>query len=61
MRRDTVTVWRDDAGQARWTWSSANGRILGDSGEGYKNERACRKQAQRLAAGVGAKLIDQTR
>lgn len=61
-RPDTVTIYRSiEDGQVRWTWASSNGRTLGDSGEGYVQPQHCRHQAERLAAGVGAVLIDTTR
>jgi len=61
-RPDTVTIYRSlEDGQVRWTWASANGRTLGDSGEGYVTPQHCRHQAERLATGVGAVLIDTTR
>lgn len=59
-RPDTVTVYRDTQGDVRWTWASANGLTLGDSGQGYADPRNCRVQAKRLAAGVGATYMDNT-
>jgi uncharacterized protein YegP (UPF0339 family) len=34
-------VYKDDKGEWRWTLKSRNGRITGDSGEGYKNKQDC--------------------
>lgn len=36
---DYVEVYRDDAGELRWRYKSANNvDILADSGEGYRNQ-----------------------
>jgi len=34
-------VYKDDKGEWRWRAKSRNGRITGDSGEGYKNKADC--------------------
>jgi len=34
-------VYKDNAGEWRWTLIAANGRKIGDSGEGYKNKQDC--------------------
>lgn len=34
---DYVEVYRDDAGEDRWRYKTANGEVLADSAEGYKN------------------------
>lgn len=31
----------DEAGEWRWHLKAGNNKIIGDSGEGYKTERAC--------------------
>lgn len=37
-RAGRVEFYRDDAGEHRWRVKSPNGKILADSGEGYKRE-----------------------
>lgn len=36
----TFYVYKDDAGELRWRLRSGNGKIIADSGEGYKTKRA---------------------
>ncbi len=45
---DTLTVWRDQAGEYRWTRKSANGRKLATSGEGYRDWKDCFDMAKSL-------------
>lgn len=40
-REGKVEFYRDVAGDWRWRIKAANGRILADSGEGYKRRRSC--------------------
>lgn len=35
MRRPTIYLYRDLAGEWRWRFVATNGRTLADSGEGY--------------------------
>ena len=34
-------VYKDNAGQWRWRFIAANGRIIADSAEGYWNQADC--------------------
>jgi uncharacterized protein YegP (UPF0339 family) len=34
-----IEVYKDDAGEWRWRMMSGNGRIVAESGEGYKERR----------------------
>jgi len=38
----TFEVYQDKAGEWRWRLKSRNGRIVGDSSEGYHNEADCK-------------------
>jgi uncharacterized protein YegP (UPF0339 family) len=46
--RLTLAVYRDAAGEWRWRLKARNGRVLGDSGEGYTR----RASAVRAAKGA---------
>lgn len=35
-------IYLDQAGEYRWRCEAANGRIMADSGEGYRNYQDCR-------------------
>lgn len=47
ITHDFVEVYKDEAGEYRWRRKSRNGKILSDSGEGYKRRSDCLKQAIR--------------
>lgn len=40
MKRSTFEIYRDSSLQFRWRFVASNGRILADSGEGYKRRRS---------------------
>ncbi len=46
-----VHVFQDKAGEWRWNVRAANGRIIADSGEGYKRRHAAEKAVWRLWLG----------
>lgn len=48
VKRDTVVIYRDRAGQWRWRRTTPNGNIIADSGEGYKNRTFCERMAKRV-------------
>lgn len=47
-----LRVYRDKAGEWRWRVFSRNGRIMADSGEGYRRQSSCRDAARKLFAGL---------
>lgn len=47
----TITVYRDTVGEWRWRLKARNGRVVGDSAEGYRNRGHCVRMAKRVAAG----------
>ena len=58
MKLLTVNFYRDAHKQWRWNLKAKNGRIIADSGEGYKRIGDCRKSFN-LVAGYAlyAKVI----
>lgn len=40
-RKSGVELYRDASGEWRWRLRAKNGKILADSGEGYKRRPAC--------------------
>jgi uncharacterized protein len=44
----TIELYQDAVGQWRWRMQAANGRIVADSGEGYRRRDAALKAAQRV-------------
>lgn len=35
-------IYKDLAGEYRWRYQAVNGKIIADSGEGYKTKKDCR-------------------
>lgn len=48
MRTYTVEFYKDADEDWRWRMVASNGKIVADSGEGYKRRGTCVKQAHRL-------------
>ena len=48
MSADKVEVYTDKAGEFRWRYVASNGKILADSGEGYKRKKNALKMAYRV-------------
>jgi uncharacterized protein YegP (UPF0339 family) len=53
----TFQVYRDSAGQWRWRLKAANGRIVGDSGEGYATEHNARRAAEHARSSIAGARI----
>ncbi len=47
-------IYKDRAGEWRWRLKARNGRIVADSGEGYKTRAGARAAVDRVAHGVHA-------
>lgn len=43
---DKVHIYKDASGEWRWKYVRSNGRIMADSGEGYKNRVDCVEAAE---------------
>lgn len=46
----TYYYFKDQKGEWRWHLKAANGRIIADSGEGYKSEQECLADIDRVKA-----------
>jgi uncharacterized protein YegP (UPF0339 family) len=44
----TYYYYKDSKGEWRWRLKASNGRIIADSGEGYKNEQECLADIDRV-------------
>ena len=44
----TYYYYKDARGEWRWRLKASNGRILADSGEGYKSEQECKADIDRV-------------
>jgi hypothetical protein len=51
-------TYQDRAGGWRWQLVASNGRIVGDSGEGYSSLSEARNAAQRVKDNAGSATID---
>ena len=52
----TYYYYQDANGEWRWRLKAANGRILADSGEGYKNLSDCLEAIDRVKASADAEV-----
>lgn len=50
-------LYRDKAGEHRWKLVASNGRIVADSGEGYKTKTGARHAAEALKGKAGTATI----
>ena len=41
MAEPQFVVYKDNRGEWRWRLRASNGKIIADSGEGYKNKQDC--------------------
>ena len=48
MRRAKLQIYRDVRREWRWRLQASNGRILADSGEGYRRRASARHAAARV-------------
>lgn len=49
MRRTpAIDIYRDTRGEWRWRLQAANGRIIADSGEGYRDRRGVMRAIEAL-------------
>jgi uncharacterized protein YegP (UPF0339 family) len=50
----TYYYYKDNQGEWRWRLKASNGRIIADSGEGYKNEQGCLDDIKRVKGSADA-------
>jgi len=48
MRQAKLEIYRDGRREWRWRLRASNGRILADSGEGYRRHASVRKAVDRV-------------
>ncbi len=57
----TFHIYKDKAGEFRWHAKSDNGKIIADSGEGYKNRVDCKHAISIIKnEAKDAEIIDTT-
>lgn len=56
-REHTVRVYRDAAGEWRWTRRAGNGEKVSDSAEGYTRLENCLSMAEEVNQGVTITVI----
>ncbi len=55
-------LFADKRGEYRWRLKASNGKIIADSGEGYKNKSDCQHGINLIiSAIIGTKIIDLTK
>jgi uncharacterized protein len=50
-------VYKDLAGEWRWRLKAVNGRIIADSGEGYRNYADCIHGINLVASSAGTEIV----
>lgn len=53
-----IVVYRDGVGEWRWRIVARNGRVVADSGEGYKRRTACAAMALKIARPMDVEVRD---
>ena len=54
----TFEVFKDAKGEFRWRLKATNGKIIADSGEGYKNKADCTHGIDLLKEGAAKATVD---
>jgi uncharacterized protein YegP (UPF0339 family) len=54
----TYYYYKDAKGEWRWRLKASNGRIIADSGEGYKNESECKADIDRVKGSATAPVVE---
>ncbi len=53
-------IYRDKKGEWRWHLKARNGRIVAESGEGYKSKAHCRKMVKKIEMGAfSAEIVEK--
>jgi len=55
----TYVYYKDAKGEWRWRLVASNGRIIADSGEGYKSERECLADIDRVKASKDTPVVQK--
>ena len=62
MRTTKFIIYRDKQNLYRWHLKASNGRIIAESGEGYKRKDRCEQAMSDLSGNAyNAKVIDKTK
>jgi uncharacterized protein YegP (UPF0339 family) len=54
----TYYYYKDKQGEWRWRLKASNGRIVADSGEGYKSESECKADITRVKGSANAPMVE---
>jgi uncharacterized protein YegP (UPF0339 family) len=52
-----VQVYKDASGDYRWRGLAANGKVISESGEGYRNRMYAKKMARALNASAVVQFV----
>ncbi len=56
--RRTFRVYQDSAGEWRWRLAAGNGRLIAESGEGYRHRQDCLHGIELVKASADAQVTD---
>lgn len=51
-RQPVIDIYRDASGEWRWRLRATNGRVIADSGEGYRDRRGVMRAVEALRRAV---------
>ncbi len=52
-------LYKDNTGEYRWRFISSNGRIIADSGQGYKNKSDCQNGIDLIKGEASAARVEE--
>ncbi len=52
-------LYKDNTGEYRWRFISSNGRIIADSGQGYKNKSDCQNGIDLIKGEAPAAQVEE--
>ena len=54
----TYYIYKDSASEWRWQLKASNGKIIADSGEGYRNRQDCLSGIELVKASTQAPILE---
>lgn len=58
-KRPKIQIYKDKKGEYRWRLKAINGKIIADSGEGYKRKRNARIAIDRVVVAFNRCVIEE--
>lgn len=52
MKTHQITIYKDSKGEFRWRMTAKNGKVVAESGEGYKRKRTMMDTLNRMVSAI---------